>query len=218
MLMSRLVSYITLLNLIQGGLLLGLAISLNPGSSVDNFGQTQMWQGITCVAVLQIVQSLCGLIGMVAADVKGCGWIFLQAAFLMAVVILIGMVAGLGIAIYLAMNIEQLAEDHWDDHIQPELAATQGSAMDNLDTTTLSKINKHEFIEYARGSFRCLILLACWTGFYLSVLVFGTKYTISHRNKEEADRMRKRANGGAVSNPMYDKSAEIASPIREGSD
>ena len=52
------------------------------------------------------------------------GWIFLQAAWLMAIAILIVMMGGLGVAIYLAMNIEQLAEEHWDENIQPELEAT----------------------------------------------------------------------------------------------
>jgi hypothetical protein len=216
MLVSRLVTYITTLNLFQGLLLLGLAKALNPASSFEDMGQTQLWQAVTYLAILQICQSVCGLIGLVAADVKWCGWIFLEAAWLMAIAILIVMMGGLGVAIYLAMNIEQLAEEHWDENIQPELEATQGSDMATVELTTLSNINKHEFIEYARGSFRCLIMLAGWTGFYLSVLVIGTAYIRKHRNNDEADRFRARAKGGAVSNPMYDKSAEMASPIREG--
>ena len=221
MLMIRLVTYVNVLNIVQGALLLFFCQSLawsHPGAVA--LGTKTMWQWTASLSVLQIVQGICGLVGIKLAHSNRLGWIFLQSSMLMALVILVTMVGGLAIASYLAMNVEKLSSRYWDSHIEPELTATTSQFPDFI---TLSNISRHEFVELARGSFRCVIMLALWTALYLSVLVFGTRYIIMNRHSDGAEWMRDRTEtegslANAVSNPMWqgDKN-EIASPLRGNS-
>ena len=67
-------------------------------------------------------------------------------------------------------------------------------------------MSKDEFVEYARGSFRLLLIAGIWTMTYMTALVVATKMTITRRHGEGAEFARTRLKNkdkGATSNPMY---------------
>jgi hypothetical protein len=159
------------------------------------------------------LQSLLGLAGMRMASHKHGGlllWIYL----LMLMVTMVISCCLFGVAVFFALNIDEIADEYWDILIEPNLQMTNRSAIEEYD---FSEVQKHEFVEFSRGSFRCLILIGCWIASMILALIIGTYYTLGTRNSDEAKRARQRK--GAVSNPMWAAAAvaeDMNSPLTGG--
>ena len=105
-------------------------------------------------------------------------------------------------AAYYANNAHEYVDEHWDNYIYPELVRANATQIPEF--RGVSHLSKDEFVEYARGSFRCLIIAGIWIMGYMTALVVATKMTINRRHSGEADFARNRIKGkGATSNPMY---------------
>merc|ERR1712216_620218 len=96
-------------------------------------------------------------------------------------------------AAYYANNAHEYVEKHWDKYIYPELI--RSNSTDIPEFRGVAHLSKDEFVEYARGSFRCLILAGIWIMGYMTALVVATKMTINRRHSENADFARSRTKG-----------------------
>ena len=172
-----------------------------------------LWNMLISLGVFMALQSLVGLAGMRMASHKHGGlllWIYL----LMLMVTMVISCCLFGVAVFFALNIDEIADEYWDILIEPNLQMTNSSAIEEYD---FSEVQKHEFVEFSRGSFRCLILIGCWIASMILALIIGTYYTLGTRNSDEAKRARQRK--GAVSNPMWAAAAvaeDMNSPLTGG--
>ena len=144
-----------------------------------------------------VLQSLLGLIGLCRTN-SAHGGILLRVYLAMVCVSLVLSCGLFGAATYFALNIDEIADDYWDVLIAPNLQLTNSS----LIRHDFSDMQKHEFIELARGSFRVLILIGTFIASILLATGAGTYYTVLKTKSEEADFARQRKKG-AVSNPMW---------------
>ena len=179
----------------------------------DALQAAELWDWLSYIGTWMAIQSVLGLMGMKLAN-RACGGMLLWVYLVMLSFTLVMALALFGVSAYFALNIDQIADDYWDEAIQPSLAGTNTSAVEMLDLSTLQK---HEFVELSRGSFRCLILMGVWVGSMVLALIVGTYYTLGQRHSDEADRSRKRKSKGAISNPMWSKGEEdMNSPMMVG--
>ena len=226
LLITKLTTYLTSLNFIQGFFiaLAAKALSSTTGDALEDFGgavkdvasigeqlesakmedleaQLQapsLWKLLIWMGVLMVVQSILGLCGLCRSN-SAHGGILLRV-YLVLVLVSLGLSCCLfGVAVYFALNIDEIADDYWDVLIAPQLQLTNTS----LITHDFSDMRKHEFIELARGSFRCLILIGSWVAAVLLATGVGTYYTVTRRKSAAADHSRLRKKG-AVANPMWE--------------
>ena len=225
LLINKLTTYLTFLNFIQGSViaLAAKALSSTTGDALEDFGgavkdvssigeqletakiedleaqlqSPSLWKLLIWTGVLMVVQSMLGLCGFCRSN-SAHGGILLRV-YLVLVLVSLGISCCLfGAAVYFAFNIDEIADDYWDVLIAPQLQLTNTS----LISHDFSNMQKHEFIELARGSFRCLILIGSWIAGVLLATGIGTYYTVTRRKSAAADHARQRKKG-AVANPMW---------------
>ena len=168
---------------------------------------------MTGLGIFMALSSLLGLGGMRLANQKA-GGCMLWGYLVMLAVTLVMSCCVFGVAVYFALNIDEIADEYWEVIIQPNLALTNASAIEGYD---LSEMQKHEFVELSRGSFRCLILVGTWVASLVLALIVGTYHTPGQRGGEGAARALARK--GAVSNPMWaaqKQGEDMNSPLTAG--
>eukprot|EP01051_Picozoa_sp_SAG22_P001127 SAG22_NODE_41_length_25488_cov_6.133719_2_plen_881_part_00 len=205
LLVERLCTYLTILNFIQGLAISIIAfVMMGDTDAIEHAvdGDASLWFLAFVAGVFLTLESLVGIVGTKFADgaVGGVLWGYLVSL----VLTLFGFVGVFFAAAYYANNAHEYVDKHWDKYIYPELIAAQNSTV-IPEFRGVAHLSKDEFVEYARGSFRCLIIGGVWIMFYMTALVIATKMTITRRNGDGAAFARERmAKGkGATTNPMY---------------
>jgi len=233
-LVNKLTTYLTCLNFIQGFLIAIIAkvLSSSTGDALSDVkgaangfatmgeqladaddveGQLQalsLWNMLIWMGVFMVLQSILGLLGLCRTN-SAKGGILLRVYLGMVVVSLLLSCCLFGAAAYFALNIDEIADEYWDVLIAPNLQLTNSS----LIRHDYSDMQKHEFIELARGSFRVLILIGTFITAILLATGAGTYYTVLNTKSEEADFARQRKKG-AVANPMWSaQSDDMSSPL-----
>lgn len=214
LMINKFTTYLTGLNFLQGIFIAASArvLSASTGdalaemadaNNVDDLqsrlGGLSLWNLLIAMGVFMSFHSLLGLVVMspVISESSAVGGCLLRA-YLFMVITSLGLSACLfAVAVYFAFNIDDIADEYWDDLIKPNLQVTNSSAIAMYD---FSDVQKHEFVEFSRGSFRCLILIGCWISALLSATVACTYYVVSNRNSDEAQFAKQRK---ATSNPMF---------------
>jgi hypothetical protein len=234
LLINKLTTYLTCLNFIQGFLIAIFAkvLSSSTGDALEDVtgaaegfatmgerivdaddlqGQLQalsLWNMLIWMGVLMALQSILGLLGLCRTN-SAHGGILLRFYLGLVLVSLLLACCLFGAAGYFALNIDEIADEYWDVLIAPNLQSTNSS----LIRHDFSDMQKHEFVELARGSFRVLILIGMFISALLLATGVGTYYTIMHNTSDEADFARQRKKG-AVSNPMWTADADdMNSPL-----
>ena len=240
---TRLTTYITLLNLIQGLILVIFGINMESqalgdiasGGSVESLieGEASIYILVIVAGCFLVLQSLIGLLGVKFEQSKvggGCLRVYLYS-ILVTVVMFFALFGG---ACYYVMNIEDYIDDDWETKILPEIQADDSELLDGI-----AKMSKDDFVEYAKGSFRLLYIIGAWFVGYSSLLFAVTRYMVNMRTSDEAAQSREsRAgvresvktvkkkkkkdslNGAKMSNPMYenDSGEESPGPLTEDED
>ena len=87
----------------------------------------------------------------------------------------------------------------------PQLQLTNATKIPSFQG--VSHLSKEEFVEYARGSFRLMVIVGGWTSCFLLALVFSTKMVVSRRLGDGAEFARERKAGAS------DSSSGIVNPM-----
>lgn len=206
---TRFTVYITSLNLIQGlaVTIFGAILEWKAGIGVDEAqatvdglieGEVSFFRAIVVTGIFLVIQSAVGLYGVRHED-QVVGYNLLrcfQYSVFLTFMSFLGLFAA---AVYYVMNIESNIDRHWDSYIYPHLSSTNGTAVDALDG--VSRISKDQFVEYAKGAFRMILLIGLWFCGYALLLFIITRYTITQRMSAAAEYARSQKKG--TSNPMF---------------